>query len=79
MADQHPDTTDLRRYFAHEHLPPPLAMISLRCGDLVDEMIATLPDSLQLRTGIQKLLEAKDCFVRAALPPAPAYPLIRPE
>ncbi|PRY56421.1 hypothetical protein B0I28_10970 [Glycomyces artemisiae] len=30
-------------------------------------MIAALPDGPELTAGLRKLLEAKDCFVRAAL------------
>lgn len=31
-------------------------------------MINALPDGTELAVGLRKLLEAKDCFVRAALP-----------
>jgi hypothetical protein len=30
-------------------------------------MISTLPDGPELTAGLRKLLEAKDCFVRAAV------------
>jgi hypothetical protein len=78
-AQRHPATTGLRRYFAHAHLPAVLAEVSRPCAELADAMIAALPDGPELTTGLRKLLEAKDCFVRAALPPEPAYPLIKPE
>lgn len=31
------------------------------------DVIEDLPDSPELTTGLRKLLEAKDCFVRAAI------------
>ena len=67
MSERHPATPGLRRYFAWEHLPPHLQGISMPCAELADEMIQELPDGPELTTGLRKLLEAKDCFVRAAL------------
>lgn len=66
-ADRHPGTVGLLRYFAWEHLPVHLQVVSRPCGDLADEMVTALPDGPELTTGLRKLLEAKDCFVRAAL------------
>lgn len=54
-------------YFAYEHLPPRLQAISKPIGDLAREMNANLPDGPEKTAGLRKLLEAKDCFVRAAL------------
>jgi hypothetical protein len=34
-------------------------------------MIRDLPDGPELSAGLRKLLEAKDCFVRAAIGDAP--------
>ncbi len=34
-------------------------------------MVNTVPDSPELTAGLRKLLEAKDCFVRAALDTSP--------
>jgi hypothetical protein len=34
---------------------------------LAEEMSAALPECAELSAGLRKLLEAKDCFVRAAL------------
>jgi hypothetical protein len=55
------------RYFASEHLPETLAPISRRCEVLAQWMDEDLPDSAEKSAGLRKLLEAKDCFVRAAL------------
>lgn len=65
---RHPSTTHLLRFFAYAHLPPHLAAVSAPCAELADEMVAQLPDGPELTAGLRKLLEAKDCFVRAALP-----------
>lgn len=40
----------------------------LKGGDLADLMASTIPDGPEKEAGMRKLLEAKDCFVRAALP-----------
>jgi len=66
-SDRHPGTTAVARHFAYDHLPIPLKYTSQACHDLADEMIQQLPDCPELTAGLRKLLEAKDCFVRAAL------------
>lgn len=69
---RHPATTGLLRYFEFTHLPDHLAAVSIRCAVLAGEMVGRLPDGPELTTGLRKLLEAKDCFVRAALDAADA-------
>lgn len=56
-------------YFEYEHLPPHLQRVSKLCHDVAIEVLAVAPDGPELTAGLRKLLEAKDCFVRAALPP----------
>ena len=56
------------RFFVYEHLPANLQVVSKPIGDLAREMAATLPPSAETTAGLRKLLEAKDCLVRAALP-----------
>lgn len=67
LEGRHPSTTGIARYFAYEHLKVPLRGVSKQCHDLAEAMVDTLPDGPELTTGLRKLLEAKDCFVRAAL------------
>lgn len=67
LEGRHPGTFQLAQYFEYEHLAPDLAAISKPCHDLAAKMIAELPDGPELTTGLRKLLEAKDCFVRTAL------------
>lgn len=59
----------LLRYFRYEHLPAVLQEVSKPLGDLARQVDASLPDGAEKTAGLRKLLEAKDCFVRAALPP----------
>ena len=67
MAERHPSTTHLLRYFAFDHLPEHLKPVSRECAVLASRMVTDLPDGPELTAGLRKLLEAKDCFVRAAL------------
>lgn len=54
-------------YFAWEHLPKRLQPVSRACADLANAMTDAIPQGPELSAGLRKLLEAKDCFVRAAL------------
>lgn len=67
LAGRHPSTVHIARYFAYAHLPASLAGISAACATLALDMIRQLPDGPELTAGLRKLLEAKDCMVRAAL------------
>ena len=55
------------KYFAYSHLPSPLQEVSEPVFALADEMDNTLPECAEKSAGLRKLLEAKDCFVRAKL------------
>lgn len=68
MTDRLSPSQELLRYFKYDHLPAPLAEISEQCAALAHFMDEHLPDGPEKTMGIRKLLEAKDCFVRAALP-----------
>lgn len=60
-------TAPLMKYFAFEHLQGPLRMVSQQCAVLAQLMDTSLPDGPEKTAGLRKLLEGKDCFVRAAL------------
>jgi len=60
--------TNVDKYFAYSHLPEHLQEISKPVGDLQILMESLLPDGPEKSAGMRKLLEAKDCFVRAKLP-----------
>lgn len=55
------------KYFAYAHLPAHLQAVSKPIGELAEKLEAELPDGPEKSAGMRKLLEAKDCFVRAAL------------
>lgn len=57
----------IMKYFAYQHLPSHLQAVSKPIGELAEKMDAELPDGPEKSAGLRKLLEAKDCFVRAAL------------
>jgi len=68
VSGRHPGVQAVLRYFEHDHLRAgPLRATSGACARLAEDMVDILPDTPQLTIGLQKLLEAKDCFVRAAL------------
>jgi len=55
------------KYFAYGHLPAHLQTVSQPVGQLADLLELLLPNGPEKSAGMRKLLEAKDCFVRAAL------------
>lgn len=55
------------KYFEYAHLPPHLQEVSKPLGDLARQMDESLPDGAEKSAGLRKLLEAKDCLVRAKL------------
>ncbi|HMG43953.1 MAG TPA: hypothetical protein VK611_21650 [Acidimicrobiales bacterium] len=65
LSERHPSTRQIARWFEHDHLPEHLQPVAAECAGLAEEMIGRLPDGPELTTGLRKLLEAKDCFVRS--------------
>ena len=61
------EPSPILKYFEYKHLPEPLQIISASICDLAVEMEGVLPPCAEKSAGLRKLLEAKDCFVRAAL------------
>lgn len=57
-------------FFNYKHLPEPLQPVSKAVNKLAHEMNDLLPPGREKAAGLRKLLEAKDCFVRANLPGA---------
>lgn len=55
------------KYFEYAHLPERLQAVSKPIGDLAKQMDESLPDGTEKSAGLRKLLEAKDCLVRASL------------
>lgn len=59
--------TSIMKYFKYSHLPKHLQEVSKPIGELAKLMNESLPDGAEKRAGLRKLLEAKDCLVRAKL------------
>ncbi len=61
-----PSSTAIMCFFEYDHLPMTLQRVSEPFHHLAHEMAEKL-DGPELTAGLRKLLEAKDCMVRAAL------------
>lgn len=57
----------LIQFFAYAHLPPDLQSVSSDFSRLAEIIDSTLPENPEKTTALRKLLEAKDCAVRAKL------------
>ncbi|MEY2831659.1 MAG: hypothetical protein RLZZ574_917 [Cyanobacteriota bacterium] len=58
----------LMQFFAFDHLPKPLQMISRPFCELADAIDQTSADDNPEKTmALRKLLKAKDCAVRASI------------
>lgn len=66
-TNRHPSVAEKISFFEHNHLPEPLFSVAHLCSITASEMLALIEDHPQLALGLQKLIEAKDCFVRAAV------------
>lgn len=55
------------KFFQYAHLPPHLQGVSAPVCELAELMDKNLPEGPEKSAGMRKLLEAKDCFVRAVL------------
>lgn len=64
----HPATAALLEHFTYDHLPPALQNISRPFHNLAHQLVNEHElDGPELSAGLRKLLEAKDCAVRAQL------------
>ncbi|WP_370964698.1 hypothetical protein [Amycolatopsis sp. cg9] len=64
---RHPATEAMLEHFRFTHLPPALREHSRLFGELVEHIADNVPGGPEKTAGLRKLLEAKDCVVRAAL------------
>lgn len=62
-------TEPLLQFFHHSHLPPnfghSLATVNMMFKALADQIVATMPRNPERTVALRKLVEAKDCVVRA--------------
>jgi hypothetical protein len=61
------DRDYLLQFFAYEHLPERLQQHSKPFSELANKIMETLPSNQERTMALRKLLEAKDCAVRAVL------------
>jgi len=69
MSDQNPDhylPSTIMKFFEYDHLPDELQEISAQICMAAQKLDKTLPTGPEKSAGLRKLLEAKDCFVRAS-------------
>lgn len=55
------------QFFRYDHLPPGLQAVSQPFHDLAHSVVMALPRNPERTVCLRKLLEAKDCAVRAFL------------
>lgn len=60
-------TERMLQFFQFKHLPPHLAKISVAFAELAGRLVSELPQNPERTVALRKLLEAKDCAVRAVL------------
>lgn len=60
-------TEPMMQFFAYAHLPEHLQAISRPFGELAQTLVDTLPRNPERTAALRKLLEAKDCAVRASI------------
>lgn len=67
LQELHPATKQLLQFFEYAHLPPHLQEHSRPFAELARRLTHTLPSNPELTAALRKLLEAKDCTVRARI------------
>jgi hypothetical protein len=66
--NRHPSVAHFEPLFMYAHLPEgKVRNTSAIISSIADTMVNTLESGPELTAGLRKLLEAKDCFVRAAV------------
>lgn len=55
------------QFFVYDHLPDRLQVVSEPFGELARHIVRTLPRNPERTVALRKLLESKDCAVRAML------------
>lgn len=68
LMSRHPSVEAITQFFDSSHLPAHLATIATKFEKLKDDVLEDVKeDTPEVMAGLRKLLEAKDCFVRAAV------------
>lgn len=66
----HPSTKNILSFFSYEHLPAPLGLVVIPFASLARSIADNL-EGPEVTACLRKLLEAKDCAVRAAIESLP--------
>ena len=66
-SNRHPAVAQLLKFFDYMHLPLPLQNVVQPYRTLAYIVADDLPDNAEKTVALRKLLESKDCAVRAAL------------
>ena len=61
------DYEPMLQFFSYQHLPPHLQAVSEPFSVLANLIVDTLPNNSERHFALRKLLESKDCAVRAKL------------
>ena len=61
----------LMQFFEYKHLPDHLQQVSKPFGEMAQMLVNILPRNPERTTALRKLLESKDCAVRAKLAKVP--------
>lgn len=57
----------MMQFFEYEHLPGELQVVSNKFWQLADWIVTELPRNSERTVALRKLLESKDCAVRAKI------------
>ena len=63
----HPSVQSILQFFSYEHLDGGPRSTALQFHNLAYHLADNMPANPELTVALRKLLEAKDCLVRAAL------------
>lgn len=57
----------MMQFFEYAHLPEHLKVVSIKFYELACTLVALVPENPERTVALRKLLEAKDCAVRAVI------------
>ena len=66
-AQKNQEQEPILQFFQFEHLPEHLKVTSIFFFELACKLVATLPRNPERTVALRKLLESKDCAVRALI------------